>query len=158
VVYFVVFCIFCGHLVYFSRFGMLYKENSGNPAFNRHFEYADLPESKLSIRRKNLAAKFQASTTRNVQLFFVSLVSANEIHFLKSHCNAGPAMIKWICQSQLQGDRIGQTLAQWVIDFCFCSTRISDTVPRRHSRSSIGLKYVPMVDYILWAVTWKLQK
>jgi hypothetical protein len=26
------FGIFCGHLVYFSRFGMLYKEKFGNPA------------------------------------------------------------------------------------------------------------------------------
>jgi hypothetical protein len=25
-------CIFCGKLVYFSRFGIMYKEKSGNPA------------------------------------------------------------------------------------------------------------------------------
>jgi hypothetical protein len=25
--------IFCGNLVYFSRFGMLFQEKSGNPAF-----------------------------------------------------------------------------------------------------------------------------
>jgi hypothetical protein len=24
-------CLFCGHLVYFSRFGMLYQEKYGNP-------------------------------------------------------------------------------------------------------------------------------
>jgi hypothetical protein len=28
------FGIFCGHLVYFPRFGMLYLEKSGNPGFN----------------------------------------------------------------------------------------------------------------------------
>jgi hypothetical protein len=27
-----IFCIFCGHLVYFLRFGTLYREKSGNPA------------------------------------------------------------------------------------------------------------------------------
>jgi hypothetical protein len=29
--------IFCGHLVYFSRFGILYQEKSGNPACNDPF-------------------------------------------------------------------------------------------------------------------------
>jgi hypothetical protein len=31
------FGIFYGHLVYFSRFGMLYQVNSGNPVSNLHF-------------------------------------------------------------------------------------------------------------------------
>jgi hypothetical protein len=29
------FDIFCGHLVYFPRFGILYQEKSGNPALYR---------------------------------------------------------------------------------------------------------------------------
>jgi hypothetical protein len=31
-VYFLIILVFCGHLVYFSRFGMLHQEKSGNPA------------------------------------------------------------------------------------------------------------------------------
>jgi hypothetical protein len=32
------FCIVRGNLVYFSRFGILYQEKSGNPALHIHFE------------------------------------------------------------------------------------------------------------------------
>jgi hypothetical protein len=33
--FYVPFGIFVDHLVYFSRFGMLYQDKSGNPAFDR---------------------------------------------------------------------------------------------------------------------------
>jgi hypothetical protein len=63
-------CIFCGHLVIFSRFGILHQYKSGNPVFDSNGNFVIFISCEFIVDNVCQLHYFVNQTDRNVVSYF----------------------------------------------------------------------------------------